>query len=102
MRFVFLRLGSDPIVFLDRLPAWARLDWLTGDRVPDLSQRCGGSRSSPCSGWARAWGLGTPGYGHAYIARHYIPAWAATLAPGAWTAEDEARLIAHLSTLVPR
>lgn len=37
MRFVFLRLCSDPIVFLDRLPAWARLDWLTGDRVPDLS-----------------------------------------------------------------
>jgi len=46
--------------------------------------------------------LGTLGYGHDYAAQHYIPAWAETLAPEGWTAEDEARLIAHLSGLVPR
>lgn len=46
--------------------------------------------------------MGTLGYGHAYVARHYIPAWAATLDPEGWTPEIEARLIEHLKDLVPR
>lgn len=46
--------------------------------------------------------LGTLGYGHDYVARHYIPAWAETLAPEGWTTHDETRLKAHLIDLVPR
>jgi uncharacterized membrane protein len=46
--------------------------------------------------------VGTLGYGHDYAARHYIPAWAATLAPEGWSADIEARLIDHLINLVPR
>lgn len=104
MRFVFLQYGSDPIVFFDWSPAWSRPDWLAGDRAPDLSPRM---RWLPLVtllqvGLDMAFAVGTLGYGHDYMARHYIPAWAATLDPPGWTAEDEARLIAHLDGLVPR
>ncbi|MFN3279930.1 MAG: alpha/beta-hydrolase family protein, partial [Paracoccus hibiscisoli] len=104
MRFVFLQYGSDPIVFFDWSLAWARPDWLTGDRAPDLSPEM---RWIPVVtlfqvGLDMAVALGTLGYGHDYIARHYIPAWAATLDPEGWTSEDEARLVAHLAGLVPR
>lgn len=104
MRFVFLQYGSDPIVFFDWSLAWARPGWLTGDRAPDLSPEM---RWIPVVtlfqvGLDMAVALGTLGYGHDYIVRHYIPAWAATLSPEGWTAEDEARLASHLADLVPR
>ncbi|WP_240784061.1 alpha/beta hydrolase [Tabrizicola caldifontis] len=104
MRFVFLQYGSDPIVFFDWSLAWSRPDWLAGDRAPDLSPRM---RWLPLVtllqvGLDMAFAVGTLGYGHDYMARHYIPAWAATLDPPGWTVEDEARLIAHLDGLVPR
>jgi len=104
MRFVFLQYGSDPIVFFDWSLAWSRPDWLTGERAPDLSPKM---RWIPIItvfqvGLDMAVALGTLGYGHDYVARHYIPAWAETLEPDGWTAHDEARLQAHLSDLVPR
>ncbi|MCA1775362.1 MAG: alpha/beta-hydrolase family protein, partial [Loktanella sp.] len=104
MRFVFLQYGSDPIVFFDWSLAWSRPDWLTGERAPDLSPKM---RWIPIItvfqvGLDMAVALGTLGYGHDYVARHYIPAWAETLAPDGWTTHDEARLQAHLSDLVPR
>lgn len=104
MRFVLLQYGSDPIVFFDWSLAWNRPDWLTGERAPDVSPQM---RWIPVVtllqvGLDMAVALGTLGYGHDYAARHYIPAWAETLAPEGWTAQEEARLIAHLSGLVPR
>ena len=104
MRFVFLQYGSDPIVFFDWSLAWTRPDWLEGERAPDLSPQM---RWVPVVtlfqvGLDMAVALGTLGYGHDYVARHYIPAWAETLAPQGWTAQDEARLVTHLAGLVPR
>ncbi len=104
MRFVFLQYGSDPIVFFDWSLAWSRPDWLSGERAPDLSPKM---RWIPVVtlfqvGLDMAVALGTLGYGHDYVARHYIPAWAETLAPDGWTANDTARLQAHLADLVPR
>lgn len=104
MRFVFLQYGSDPIVFFDWSLAWARPDWLSGERAPDLSPKM---RWVPVVtlfqvGMDMAVAIGTLGYGHDYAARHYIPAWAETLAPEGWTAAEESRLIAHLADLVPR
>ena len=104
MRFVFLQYGSDPIVFFDWSLGWSRPDWLTGDRAPDLSPQM---RWIPVVtllqvGLDMAVAVGTLGHGHDYAANHYIPAWAATLAPEGWTAADEARLAAHLADLVPR
>lgn len=104
MRFVFLQYGSDPIVFFDWSLAWDRPDWLAGQRAPDLSPQM---RWIPVVtlfqvGLDMAVALGTLGYGHDYVARHYITAWAETLAPEDWNAEDEVRLAAHLADLVPR
>ena len=104
MRFVFLQYGSDPIVFFDNALMWRRPAWLADGRAPDLSPEM---RWIPVVtffqvGLDMAIALGTLGYGHDYAARHYIPAWAETLAPEGWTAEDEARLAAHLAALVPR
>lgn len=104
MRFVLLQYGSDPIVFFDWSLAWSRPDWLTGERAPDVSPKM---RWIPVVtlfqvGLDMAVAVGTLGYGHDYGARHYIPAWAATLAPANWTPQDEARLVAHLAGLVPR
>jgi uncharacterized membrane protein len=104
MRFVLLQYGSDPIVFFDWSLAWSRPDWLAGDRAPDLSPAM---RWIPVVtlfqvGMDMAVALGTLGFGHDYAARHYIPAWAETLAPEGWTPETEARLIAHMAGLVPR
>ena len=104
MRFVFLQYGSDPIVFFDWSLAWHRPDWLSGDRAPDLSPQM---RWIPVVtlfqvGLDMALAVGTLGYGHDYAARHYIPAWAETLAPEGWTDAESARLIAHLAALVPR
>lgn len=104
MRFVFLQYGSDPIVFFDWSLAWQRPDWLSGDRAADLSPQM---RWIPVVtlfqvGLDMALAVGTLGYGHDYAARHYIPAWAETLAPAGWTEAESARLIAHLATLVPR
>ena len=104
MRFVFLQYGSDPIVFFDRSLAWSRPAWLSDDRAPDVSPKM---RWIPVVtflqvGLDMGLALGTLGYGHDYAARHYIPAWAETLAPDGWTAQDEARLAAHLAALVPR
>jgi uncharacterized membrane protein len=42
--------------------------------------------------------LRVPGFGHAYIARDYIPAWAAVLDPPGWSAEREAALRAIFET----
>ncbi|MBR2656456.1 MAG: alpha/beta-hydrolase family protein [Loktanella sp.] len=104
MRFVFLQYGSDPIVFFDWSLAWDRPDWLAGQRAPDLSPQM---RWIPVVtlfqvGLDMAVALGTLGYGHDYVARHYITAWAETLAPEDWNAQDEVRLAAHLADLVPR
>lgn len=104
MRFVFLQYGSDPIVFFDGSLAWRRPAWLAGERAPDVSPEM---RWIPlvtfCQvGLDMAIALGHLGFGHDYAARHYIPAWAETLAPPGWSPEDEARLAAHLAALVPR
>ncbi|NNU82227.1 hypothetical protein HMH01_17460 [Halovulum dunhuangense] len=104
MRLVFLQYGSDPIVFFDWSLAWRAPDWLTGPRAPDVSPKM---RWVPVVtllqvGVDMAVALGTLGHGHDYVARHYIPAWAATLAPEGWDAATEARLVEHLRDLVPR
>lgn len=105
MRFVFLHYGSDPIVFFDWSLAWSRPDWLGGTgRAPDLSPQM---RWIPVVtllqvGLDMAVALGALGHGHDYVARHYIPAWAETLAPPGWTEGDAARLAHHLRDLVPR
>jgi uncharacterized membrane protein len=104
MRLVFLQYGSDPIVFFDWALAWRRPGWLGADRAPDVSPQM---RWVPLVtllqvGVDMAVAVGNLGYGHDYIARHYIPAWAATLDPEGWDGATQTRLIGHLADLIPR
>jgi len=96
IRLVFLQYASDPIVFFDPSLAFARPDWLRGERGPDVSAKM---RWIPVVtmlqvGFDMAVALGVRGYGHDYIAEHYIPAWAETTQPAGWTAAREAALTA--------
>jgi uncharacterized membrane protein len=93
-RLVFLQYASDPIVFFDTSLAFDRPDWLTGARGPDVSAEM---RWIPVVtmlqvGLDMAVSLGTKGYGHDYIAEHYIPAWAEVTEPDDWSEEREAAL----------
>lgn len=104
MRLVMLQYGSDPIVFFDWSLAWRRPDWLSGARAPDVAPQM---RWIPLVtlfqvGFDMAFALGSLGHGHDYVARDYIPAWAATLDPESWTPQVQARLQHHLRGLVPR
>ncbi|NCQ23744.1 MAG: hypothetical protein COW54_11595 [Rhodobacteraceae bacterium CG17_big_fil_post_rev_8_21_14_2_50_63_15] len=104
IRLVLLQYGGDPIVFFDYSLAWKRPDWLRGERAPDLApdMRWIPVVSLLQDGFDMAVAVGTLGFGHDYIARHYIPAWAETLDPEGWSPEIEARLIEHLKDLLPR
>jgi uncharacterized membrane protein len=104
IRLVFLQYGSDPIVFFDYSLAWRRPDWLRANRAPDLGPDMLWLPLVTMLqvGFDMAVAVGTLGYGHDYAARHYIPAWAETLAPEGWTPETEAQLIDHLRDLTPR
>jgi uncharacterized membrane protein len=94
MRLVLLQYASDPIVHFDYSLAFRAPDWLSGDRGPDVSPQI---RWLPVITMLQvaidmAVSLGVPGYGHDYIAEHYIPAWAETTEPEGWTPERQAAL----------
>lgn len=93
-RLLFLQYASDPIVFFDTSLAFERPDWLAGERGPDVSPAM---RWIPIVtmlqvGFDMAVALGVPGYGHDYIAAHYIPAWAETTDPEGWSPARAASL----------
>jgi uncharacterized membrane protein len=93
-RLMFLQYASDPIVFFDTSLAFDRPDWLVGERGPDVTPAM---RWIPIVtmlqvGFDMAMALGVPGYGHDYIAEHYIPAWAETTDPEGWSPAREASL----------
>ncbi|MBS0124480.1 alpha/beta hydrolase [Thetidibacter halocola] len=94
IRLVFLQYASDPIVFFDTSLAFRRPDWLGDGRGPDVSPDM---RWFPVItmlqvGLDMAVSLGVPGYGHDYVAEHYIPAWAETTDPEGWTADRQQAL----------
>jgi uncharacterized membrane protein len=94
VRMAFLNYGSDPIVNFDTASAWRPPAWMAAPRAPDVS---------PAFGWFpvvttfqlgldSANSLAVPGFGHAYVARDYIDAWAAVLDPPGWSRERADRL----------
>lgn len=104
VRLVFLQYGSDPIVFFDLSLAWRRPDWLSGERAPDVSPKM---RWIPIVTMLQvavdmAFATGTLGFGHDYVATHYIPAWREVLDADYRDSASETRLIDHLKDLVPR
>jgi len=94
MRFVFLSYGSDPIVVFSSDSAYLPPKWLAQSRAFDVSPQL---RWFPVVTMLQvaldtSIALDIPGYGHYYIARDYIDAWAAVLEPRGWNAQRSAEL----------
>jgi uncharacterized membrane protein len=99
VRLVFLNYGSDAIVNFNPAAAWRRPDWMTGERAPDVAPEF---RWFPVVTTFQlaldmAISLAVPGFGHFYIARDYIDAWAALLDPPGWSPERAEALKAHFA-----
>lgn len=87
IRMVFLNYGSDAIVVFNPASAWQPPDWMARPRAPDVAPEL---RWFPLVttvqlGLDMTISLNVPGFGHSYVARDYIDAWAATLDPEGWT-----------------
>jgi uncharacterized membrane protein len=94
IRMAFLNYGSDPIVAFSYDLAYRRPDWLKVPRAPDVSPEL---RWFPVVTMLQialdtTIALNVPGYGHYYIARDYIDAWAAVLSPSDWNDQRAAAL----------
>jgi uncharacterized membrane protein len=87
VRLVFLNYGSDPIVVFNPASAWAPPDWMAAPRAPDVAPELGWFPVVTTFQLAldMAISLDVAGFGHAYIARDYIDAWAAVTDPPGWT-----------------
>ena len=89
IRFVFLNYGSDPIVVFDPASFWRPPAWLSGERAFDVAPEM---RWFPVVtafqlGLDMTVSLGVAGFGHYYIARDYIDAWAELTDPPDWSPE---------------
>jgi uncharacterized membrane protein len=100
LRLVYLQYASDAITFF-RSDAWRRRpDWMAAPRGPDVAAsliwvpvvtqlQLGVDLMTSTT---------TPfGFGHNYLAAHYIDGWVAVSRPEGWTPESLARLKAHLA-----
>jgi uncharacterized membrane protein len=100
VRLVFLNYGSDPIVVFNPASAWAPPDWMAAPRAPDVAPELGWFPlvTTIQLGLDSALSLAVAGFGHAYVARDYVDAWAATLDPPGWSPERAAALKAIFET----
>ena len=94
IRLAFLNYGSDPIVVFNYASAYRQPDWMSAPRAPDVASEL---RWFPVVTMLQialdtAMSLNVPGYGHYYIAPHYIDAWAEVIDPPGWNAEKSASL----------
>ncbi|MEM8811892.1 MAG: alpha/beta-hydrolase family protein [Pseudomonadota bacterium] len=94
IRVVFLTYGSDPIVEFTFDSAFRKPDWLKEPRAPDVPTEL---RWFPIVTMGQIAldmlvSLQVPGYGHYYIARDYIDAWAEVVDPPGWSAERASTL----------
>lgn len=94
VRMVFLSYGSDPIVAFDPETAFQPPDWTKAPRAFDVSPEL---RWFPLITTFQlaadmVISLRVPGFGHYYVARDYIDAWAELLDPPDWSPERDAAL----------
>ncbi|MBO9426731.1 alpha/beta-hydrolase family protein [Labrenzia sp. R4_1] len=87
IRMVFLNYGSDPIVNFTYDSSIFEPGWLSPPRAPDVTPQL---RWFPVVTMLQlaldsAFSLNVSGFGHYYIARDYIDAWAAAVDPDGWT-----------------
>ncbi|MGI9522861.1 MAG: alpha/beta-hydrolase family protein, partial [Hyphomicrobiaceae bacterium] len=94
IRLVLLNYGSDPMVAFTFSDVLSYPDWLRQPRPHDVSPRL---RWFPFVTMLQiaidmSVSLDVPGYGHYYIARDYIDAWAEVMAPPDWSEERASQL----------
>jgi uncharacterized membrane protein len=91
---VFLNYGSDPILNFTYDSSIFEPGWLSPPRAPDVTPQL---RWFPVVTMLQlaldsAFSLNVSGFGHYYIARDYIDAWAAAVDPEGWTNDRADRL----------
>ncbi len=94
IRTVFLNYASDPIVEFTFDSAFQKPAWLVPPRAPDVPDELVWFPVVTMLQLAIDSGLAlkVPGFGHYYIARDYIDAWAAVTDPPGWTKERARQL----------
>jgi len=94
IRIVFLNYGSDPIVNYTYDSTVFQPGWMIPPRAPDVSSQLTWFPVVTMLQLAldSLFALDVPGYGHLYIARDYIDAWAAVVEPEGWSADRAAEL----------
>lgn len=97
IRLIFLNYPSDPIVVFDFDLAFQRPDWLRDQRPPDVAPKLIWFPLVTMFQIAldMTISLKIPGYGHYYIARDYIDAWAGLLELPEWSTDRSDALKAH-------
>ncbi|MCA8880420.1 MAG: alpha/beta-hydrolase family protein [Rhodobacteraceae bacterium] len=103
IRLVFLQYGSDAIVNFTWSSGLRRPDWMQEPRAPDVAPEF---RWFPVVTMFQlaldmAISLKVPGYGHYYIARDYVDAWAAAVDPEGWAPARAATLKAIFDARPP-
>ena len=98
IRLIFLQYASDPIVVFSLDSFFRKPDWLKNPRAPDVSPEL---RWVPVVTMLQTAldmmiALQVEGYGHFYIAEHYLSAWVGLLDPEGWAEEDSEALISIL------
>lgn len=102
MRIIYLQYGSDPIVFFDPNSFWRAPQWMREDPAPDVSPEL---RFMPVVtqlqlGLDMLLSKALPdGYGHNYVARDYVDAWAALMEPAFWSQERSTALKAFCASV---
>jgi len=93
-RLVFLHYGSDPIVHFSFDSAFRRPRWMAEPRPPDVAPEFQWFPIVTMFQLAMDMAVSArvPGYGHFYVARDYIDAWAAVADPPGWSESRAERL----------
>lgn len=95
LRIVFMQYASDPIVFYEPLSVWREPAWMREPPAPDVSPEMRYLPLVTQFQLAVDMALSTAvpeGFGHNYLAEHYIDAWIAVTSPAGWTGQDIDRL----------
>ncbi|MEM6635331.1 MAG: alpha/beta-hydrolase family protein [Pseudomonadota bacterium] len=95
LRVAFLQYASDPIVFYEPASLWRAPEWMreppAADVSPDLIFVPVVTQLQLALDMALSTAL-PQGYGHNYVAEHYIDGWVEILQPTPWTGADTVRL----------
>lgn len=104
MRLIFLQYPSDPITFFETRSAFARPQWMTEERAPDVLKELHWYPLITFLQLAIDMLVATDvpaGYGHVFKAKHYLYCWLALTDPPSWQLERDEMLLKWLEQSSP-